>query len=293
MRILILGGTGMMGHMACRVFQQRHEVFATCRRSLAVHPRWVHLYEDTHFYEDVNCLDQGRLEQVFSDCHPDAVLNCIGIVKQLKEANDPLITIPINALLPHELAQLCDSHGARLIHLSTDCVFSGKRGNYRENDIPDPVDLYDRSKLLGEIDYGRHLTIRTSMIGRQLYGSSGLVEWLLAQRGRTVNGYTRAIYSGLTTAALCQVILQILDEYPHLKGVYHVSSDPVSKFELLSQLNHRIDLGISIKPYDEYRCDRSLDSTRLTTDTSIEIPSWNEMLDRLVEDVTNYDYWRQ
>jgi dTDP-4-dehydrorhamnose reductase len=293
MRVLIFGGTGMMGHMACRVLSERHQIFATCRASLRENPQWGLVFARTRCYEHVDCCEHEQLEWVLAECEPDVVLNCVGIVKQLEEAKNPLIAIRINALLPHELAQICGLHHARLIHLGTDCVFSGNRGNYDETATPDPVELYDRSKLLGEVDYGEHLTIRSSIIGRQLRGTTGLLEWFLSQKGKAVKGYTNAIYSGLTTGAMCRVISTIIEDHKDLKGLYHVASKPISKFDLLCRINKRLDLRIDITPYGGVMCDRSLNGSCFVQETSITIPSWDGMIDELAEDVANYDLWRR
>ena len=293
MRLLVLGGTGMMGHMACRIFAEHHDVLTTCRSSLKEYPQWQEIFARSHVYEKIDCRDHERVEWLFEECRPDVVLNCVGAVKQLKESKDPLVSIPVNALLPHELAKLCEGHGCKLIQLSTDCVFSGGRGNYKEEDIPDPVDLYDRTKLLGEVDYGGNLTIRSSIIGRQLRGNTGLIEWFLSQNGKSIQGYKEVVFSGLTTKALCRVILEILEKFPGLQGLYHVASQPISKFDLLAGLNERLKLGIQITPYSAIRCDRSLNASLFLEMTTIKIPSWDEMLDELAEDVVNYEKWRK
>lgn len=292
MRILILGGTGMLGHMACRVFREEHEVYATSRASVTRDSRCKDVFAKVHLLEDVDGRDEGRIRQVFSKCQPQVALNCIGVVKQLKEGNDPLVAIPVNSLLPHGLARICSEHGVKLIQLSTDCVFSGERGSYKETDPPDALDLYGRSKLLGEIDYGEHLTIRTSMIGRQLRGNTGLMEWFLGQKGKEIQGYTRVVFSGLTTRALSEVILAVLKKRRSLKGVYHVASEPISKFHLLSRVKESLKLGVNIHPVDHPACDRSLDGSLFVKETEIAIPSWEAMLDKFLEDTYHYEHWR-
>ena len=209
---------------------------------------------------------------------PDAVFNCLGIVKQLDEAKNPLLSIETNSLFPHRLALACGLANAKLIHLSTDCVFSGRKGNYSETDIPDPVDLYGRSKLLGETGGYGALTLRTSIIGRQLKGQTGLVEWLLSQSGRTVKGYTRAVYSGFTTAALARIVEEILQHHRHLSGIWHLASAPINKFDLLTRLNARLGLNVTIERDESFVCDRSLDGSRLVKETNLCIPNWDGMI---------------
>jgi dTDP-4-dehydrorhamnose reductase len=171
-------------------------------------------------------------------------------------------------------------------------VFSGEQGSYKETDPPDALDLYGRSKLLGEIDYGEHLTIRTSMIGRQLRGNTGLIEWFMGRKGEEIQGYSRVVFSGLTTRALSEVILAVLEKRRSLKGVYHVASEPISKFDLLSQVNERLMLGVKMHPVEHPACDRSLDGSRFIKETEIAIPSWAAMLDEFVEDLYTYEHWR-
>jgi dTDP-4-dehydrorhamnose reductase len=274
------------------VFREDHDVYATIRAPFASEAWYNDVFANVHLFEGVDGRDEGRLQQVFSECRPQIALNCVGVVKQLKEGYDPLVAIPINALLPHRLARICSEHGVKLIQLSTDCVFSGERGFYKETEPPDALDLYGRSKLLGEIDYGEHLTIRTSMIGRQLRGNTGLMEWFFEQKGKEIQGYTQVIFSGLTTKALSEVILAILKKRWTLKGVYHVASQAVSKFDLLSRLNEKLHLGVKILPLGHPECDRSLDGSLFVKETEILIPSWDTMVDGFVEDIDHYERWR-
>jgi dTDP-4-dehydrorhamnose reductase len=186
--------------------------------------------------------------------------------------------------LPHRLAVLARVAGARLIHLSTDCVFSGRRGNYREDDPADAEDLYGRTKLLGEVSEEPCLTLRTSIIGPELSRKSGLLEWFMAQRGGTVRGFTRAIFSGFTTAELSRVIERLLEE-PHASGLYHVSSAPISKYDLLVRINAALGIGVAIGADDSFACDRSLDSERFRSTFGYTPPAWDEMVTELAQEV--------
>jgi dTDP-4-dehydrorhamnose reductase len=208
------------------------------------------------------------------------VINCAGLIKQRPAATDPMAVMQSNALMPLRLAQWCETRGARLIHISTDCVFSGKRGGYSEADTPDPVDLYGLSKLLGEVGTTPHLTLRTSFIGPQLSGQEGLLAWFLAQRG-PIKGFTRAIFSGLTTTAFAQVLEKIVDGPLPLAGLYHVAAPPISKYALLCEIERRLRLGITIARDDTMECDRSLDGHRFANASGIAVPGWDEMLDTL------------
>ena len=285
MKILILGGAGMLGHELLRQLQGRHDTRVTLRQSLAAYAN-CGLFNAGNAYSDVDVCAPGRVEQVLTDFRPGVVVNAVGIVKQRPEAQDSILSIEVNSLLPHRLALDCRAVGARLVHLSTDCVFSGERGRYRESDRPDPLDLYDRSKLLGEVTAENALTLRTSMIGLGLYRKTNLVDWFLAQKGR-VQGYRKAIFSGLTTAEVARVIALLIEKHPAASGLYHLSAEPISKFDLLTKLRERLSLPVEIVPVDEPRIDRSLDSSRFRQRFSYQPPSWDWMLGELAEQVAS------
>ena len=217
------------------------------------------------------------LNRLFALANPDVVINCVGVVKQLSVAADPLVAIPINSLLPHRLARLTESAGARLIHISTDCVFLGTRGMYREDEPSDAISLYGRTKYLGEVDHPHALTLRTSMIGHELADHHGLVQWFLSRRGR-VNGFTRAIFSGLPTVELSRVIRDFVLPRPELRGVYHVSAEPISKFNLLRLVAEVYGKETEIVPDESLVVDRSLDSSRFRASTGYAPPSWPDMV---------------
>lgn len=280
MRLLILGGDGMLGHQLLRSLSGEHEVRVTLRREEgAYHGHGLFTAANAFFGVDVR--DHDRLVEVLARFRPQAVVNAAGVVKQRPEAKDALASIEINALFPHRLARLCAATGARLVHLSTDCVFSGRKGRYRETDPPDPEDLYGRTKLLGELPEAPALTLRTSIIGLEIGRRQGLVEWFLASRS-TVKGFRRAIYSGLTTKELARVIGGLLVRHPDLAGLFHVASAPIDKYSLLSQLAHALGGDVaSIEPDDEIVCDRSLSAEAFRTATGYAAPSWDEMLGEL------------
>ncbi|MDD5265377.1 MAG: SDR family oxidoreductase [Candidatus Bipolaricaulis sp.] len=261
--LLVLGSSGMLGHKLCQVASQSIETIGIGR-------------------ERVDARDIRTAERALADTRPDVVVNCIGIVKQSPLAQDPLESITVNALFPHQLATICRDVGARLIHLSTDCVFSGRKGMYSEADRPDPVDSYGMTKLLGEVDEPGCLTIRTSMIGRELGSARGLLEWFLGQRGQTVHGYRQAIFSGFTTTALSKIIVETIIPHPELQGIWHVASSPISKHELLTKLNEAYSVGAEIVPDDEVVCDRSLDGSKFNAATGFVPPSWDEMIAEMV-----------
>jgi dTDP-4-dehydrorhamnose reductase len=283
MRVLVLGGDGMLGHELFRALRAAHEARVTLRQPLAAYAA-KGLFDRGNAFAGVDARSAGSVEAVLAEFKPQTVINAIGIVKQRPESEEALASIEVNALLPHRLALACRAVGARLIHLSTDCVFSGERGAYREEDRPDPADLYGRSKLLGEVSGEGALTLRTSMIGLGLYRKTSLVDWFLAQKGR-VQGYRRAIFSGLTTREIARVISLLVDKHPQASGLYHLSASPISKYELLVKLRERLRAPVEIAPADEPRIDRSLDSTRFRRVFAWQPRSWDEMLDELANEI--------
>jgi dTDP-4-dehydrorhamnose reductase len=290
-RILVLGAAGMMGHMACRVLGEDHEVIGTVRTGWSDAAPVARFLPRDRCLDGVDVLEAASLARAMSAATPDVVLNCVGIVKQLAAAKDAIASIECNSLLPHRLAVACRDHGARLVHLSTDCVFSGRTGGYRVDTIPDPVDLYGRSKLLGETSAEEGLTIRTSIVGRQLSGSSSFFEWVLSNRGGHVRGYERAVYTGLTTMALARVIERVLLAHPSLGGVWQVASTPITKLDLIRRLDALLDLDLEIEPDVDFQCDRSLDGSDFAAATGIVVPSWDDMLAEFAADQPAYG-WR-
>ncbi len=280
MKILILGASGMLGSAAYRGLSAEQDVlaFGTIRSEAA--RKYFPDKLQPNLISGVDVLDYDALITLFEVVRPDVVVNCVGIVKQLAAAKDPLVALPLNAMLPHRLARMTALAGARLVHVSTDCVFRGTVGNYTEAMMPDTDDLYGRSKLLGEVDYPNAVTLRTSIIGREFGSKNGLVEWFLASHGR-VTGYTQAIFSGLPTNELVRVIARHVLPRPDLVGVWHVSADPICKHDLLVLLRQAYRHDIEIVPFDEPRLDRSLDSSRFRKATGYVPPDWATLIDSM------------
>ena len=279
-KVLVLGVTGMLGNAVFRLFSQSpgFETHGTARSAVALRH-----FDETlrpRIVVGVDVEQHDHLIELFSRIRPHVVINCIGLVKQLAEADDPLAALPINALLPHRLARLSLLAGARLVHVSTDCVFTGRRGLYQESDAPDALDLYGRSKLLGEVDEPHAVTLRTSIIGHELSSAHSLVGWFLAQEGR-VRGFTRAVFSGLPTVELAKVIRDQVLPRPELRGLWHVSSDPISKFDLLQLVKTAYGKSIEITPDEALVIDRSLDSSRFRTETGWAPAPWVELVDAM------------
>ena len=291
MRVLILGGSGMLGHKLSQVYRNRFDTWATVRSSYQAYARYG-FFDSKRSLSGVDAFNSDTVVQALATIRPDVVINCIGIVKQVSAAKDPIISLTVNSLFPHKLANLCRAAGARLIHISTDCVFSGSKGGYTEDDVSDAEDLYGRTKFLGEVSAPGCLTLRTSIIGRELQSANGLVEWFLSNRGGSVRGYTRAIYSGFSTRAMADIIANVIENYPDLSGTYHVSSEPINKYDLLCLLRDAFGVQVEIEPYSEVHIDRSLDSSRFRAATNFTPPTWDAMIQAIVEDPTPYDKWR-
>ena len=277
MRILILGGDGMLGHQLLRHFKERHDVRVTLRLGREAYEAH-RLFEQGSAFYGIDARQMDALLQVIADFRPETVVNAIGIVKQRSDAKEVIPSLEINSLLPHRLALACRTVGARLVHLSTDCVFSGRKGNYCETDFSDADDLYGRTKFLGEVSESHCLTLRTSMIGPELSRKTGLLEWFLAQRGQTVKGFTKAIFSGFPTSELARIVERVLVDVPTVHGVYHVAARPISKYDLLTLIRDRLRLPITIERDSTFECDRSLDATRFHRDTGYSPPPWDVMI---------------
>jgi dTDP-4-dehydrorhamnose reductase len=282
MKIMILGASGMLGNAVFRVLSEdpAHEVFGTVRADGA--RRHFGDGAAQRLLTGVDVEKHDSLVRAFATVRPQLVVNCIGLVKQLADANDPVQAVPINTLLPHRLAALCQAAGARLVHVSTDCVFSGAKGGYRETDFPDANDLYGRTKLLGEVDYPHAITLRTSLVGHQLTGSYSLIGWFLAQQG-SVKGFRKAIFSGLPTVELARVIRDVVLPRSDLRGLYHVAAKPINKCELLRLVADIYGKKIEIVPDDKLVIDLSLSADRFSTATGYIAPPWPELIRRMYE----------
>ncbi len=251
----------MLGHQLLRHFMGRHDVRVTLRLGSEAYGAHRLFEPGTAFY-GVDAKQTDALLPVMAEFRPEAILNAVGVIKQRSESKAIISSLEINSLLPHRLALLCGTIGARLIHFSTDCVFSGQKGNYRETDQPDAEDIYGRTKLLGEVSAPHCLTLRTSMIGPELSRKTGLLEWFLAQRGQTVKGFTKAIFSGFSTSELARIVELVLTDVPTIHGLYHVAAQPISKYDLLTLVRDRLRVPVTIERDVTFECDRSLDASR-------------------------------
>lgn len=280
MRVMVLGVTGMLGNAMFRVLSENADLVVCGTARSVSSKRYFAENLQSQIIVGVDVENHDSLVRVFADVRPNIVVNCVGLVKQLADANNPLQAVPINTLLPHRLAALCQATSARLIHISTDCVFSGSKGGYLETDCPDAYDIYGRSKLLGEVDYPHAITLRTSIIGHELSGHRSLVNWFLAQQN-SVKGFTRAIFSGLPTVELATIVRDVVLLHQELHGLYHVASKPINKFDLLQLVAKAYGKSIEIKPAEDLVINRSLNANRFKQATGYVSPEWPAMIQHM------------
>lgn len=277
MRVLVIGASGMIGSTVLRVLSEKNDwqVYGSVRDGSV--KRFFSAPIGERLIAGIDVEQPDALARVLDKVRPDVVVNCAGLTKHKPEAEEPLVSVPINTLMPHRLAGLCKLVGARLIHVSTDCVFSGEKGNYAEDDFADARDVYGRSKALGEVDYPHAITLRTSTIGHELQSRYGLLDWFLSQEGGC-KGYTRAIFSGLPTVVFAQVMRDVVIPHKTLSGLYHVAAKPINKFDLLKLIAEVYGKTIDIVSDDKLVIDRSLDAGRFQKATGYLAPEWPELI---------------
>ena len=291
-KVLILGAAGMLGHKLCQQLSG-HEIIGTVRKDKKSYDKYDGVFNNATLIDNIDVLDTDLLEGTMQAVKPEVVINCVGIIKQLAEAKDSVLSIKINALLPHQLANICEKTSSRLIQISTDCVFNGKKGSYTESDISNANDLYGRTKFLGEVDNRPHcLTLRTSIIGRELSTASGLIEWFLSNKGGKVKGFSKAIYTGFSTLAMADIIDNLLKNHPDVSGLYHVSSKSINKYDLICLVNKAMGLDVGIERENDFLMDRSLLCDRFKAKISFTPPSWPDMIEQLALDPTPYGSWK-
>lgn len=290
--VMILGTNGMLGSMLVRRWSDAglFNLYAGVRS--AVSPCLEPSIKEVFTGLDAAVFDPGtqdRLADFIKRQGVEVVVNCIGVIKQRAGGQDPVVTTAVNALFPHQIAQICSSAQARMLHVSTDCVFSGARGGYVESDITDAQDFYGRSKALGEVGEP-HLTLRTSIIGPELADGEGLglLAWLLRQKGPSVPGYSRAIFSGVTTLTLAELMARIIHEHPAMSGLFHVASEPIDKCTLLGKINQAFGLGLEIVPDPALAIDRSLAAGQIKACMAYTAPAWDDQLSALFEHIKKY-----
>lgn len=288
MKVLILGAGGMLGHKLLQVLGQTFDARATCR-SVPDGLRRFDWFKERSLITSTDAAEITSFEQAIKTFEPDVVINAIGVIKQIPSAKDVINTLEINSIFPQRLARLAGEFGFRLIQMSTDCVFSGRTGYYSEADLPDAGDLYGQSKRWGEVVEENCLTLRTSIIGHEIGSHHSLVDWFLSNRGGKVKGFTKAIYSGFPTVVFANIIKDIITLHPQLQGLYHLSSEPINKFELISMINSQYRAEIEIEGCDDPEIDRSLNSDRFRTETGFQPQSWPDMIKAMHDDAKIYE----
>lgn len=284
MKILVLGGSGMLGHQVAHHLEQRHEVAITLRGSPRSYADLDLPCPESRFH-GVDATDRDALLGVLGEFRPEAVVNCVGIIKQRAAASEEILSLEVNSLLPHRLAQVCQLAGIRLVHFSTDCIYRGDAGPYGPDHPSDCLDLYGRTKFLGEVGGPGCLTLRSSIIGLELRQKASLVEWFLAQEG-TIRGFRGALYSGITTAEMARLVERCLVDWPELDGVWTVASEAISKYDLLTRFQELLGKDdVVIEPDEDFLCDRRLDGSAFTERTGYRAPSWDALLAELAESV--------
>ena len=292
MKILVLGASGMLGSTVTRFLSTKNglKVTGSCRSNTNIN--FINTSGNLDFIYRLDVTNFSLLENYVNGLRPNIIINCVGLIKQDIRVNDHLQTILVNALLPHQINSLCRRYNSRLIHISTDCVFSGKKGNYLENDFCDGDDLYGRSKYLGELSASANaITLRTSIIGHELFSNSSLLEWFLAQSGE-VQGFSRAIFSGLTTLEIAKVIFDFILPSPSLRGLYHLSSQPIDKYSLLTKISNVYGRRLKINVDDQFVINRSLDSTKFRNITNWFPPTWDQMIEEMYMDFMLFKNFR-
>ncbi len=292
MRILIFGANGMLGHKLIQRLGQRFDVWGTIRGDISTVTRFG-LFDRNRTVEGVDAESTESVEGALERVRPDLVINAIGVIKQVPSAKDVIKTLMINAIFPQRLAEYSAKYGFRLIGISTDCVFDGKKGGYTEADTPNATDLYGKSKNLGEVTGQNCLTIRTSIIGRELESCHSLLEWVLSNRGKRIEGFTNAIYSGFPTIVFADIIESLIVDHKELSGLYHIAPSPINKFDLLTLIDRYYNAGIDIVPSGEFRIDRSLNAARFNDLTGFRPPEWEEMVKVMAADTTPYEAWKK
>jgi len=287
MKILIIGGSGMLGHKLLQIWQNKFDVWTIVRENFQYYEKYK-IYESDKTLDNINIQNINLLKEKIKQIEPDVVVNAVGIIKQVPLAKNVINTLLINSIFPHQLSELAEEFEFRLINISTDCVFSGEKGNYSESDLADAQDLYGKSKHLGEVVTGNCLTLRTSIIGRELETSHSLVEWFLSNRGESVKGFVNAIYTGFPTIVLADIMSNLIENHPDLCGLYHVSSEPINKLNLLRLINEAYQAKIEIEPFEDFIIDRSLNSQKFKEATGFEPTNWIEMIKKMAADNAIY-----
>lgn len=293
MRIAVLGAGGMLGHKVYEVLRAEYpDTFAVFRKCPAHYSR-LPLFDHQHMRGAFDARQFSKFDGYLRSLQPDLVINCIGLTtRKLGEQRESDILV-VNSVLPHKLKEWCEANGASLIHFSTDCVFSGKSGPYSQSDLRDAKDLYGQSKALGEVEGVKCLTIRSSIIGLEIEGKTELLEWFLSQKGREVRGFSRVMYSGVTTLTMAQTVLKLLQANTPLSGIQQLASQPISKFDLLSLANEIFGNRCSIRSVETPESNKVLIPSDYFNKNDVHTPSWRQQLQAVADEVVKYERWSE
>lgn len=288
MKVLVLGGSGMLGHEMLRNVVESGFSVSTTLRNPSLLPKDLTQALGENIYTISDAKVFSEFEKIISAVRPDVVVNCIGVVKQSHLSMDSIESLTINSLLPHKLNEFANVYQFQLIHISTDCVFSGNKGFYVEEDSTDAEDLYGKSKQLGEVFSQNSITLRTSIIGHELSNQPfGLVEWFLKQE-KVISGYTHAIFSGLTTSELSKIILEHVIPKRITNGLYHVALEPINKHDLLKLIAEIYGIEIKIHPVDQPRINRSLNGQKFNNLSGYCPVSWEKLIKQMYDNYKRY-----
>jgi len=285
MRILILGIDGMIGHKIAQSLSQDYEVIGSTRKD--VNHQKIGLNNCLLYKKDFIIDDQNVF---FNKISPDVIINCIGITTRRGISRNMSNTDFINSRFPHKISEWVSIKNRRLIHFSTDCVFSGKKGDYLDDDKPDANDIYGMSKAKGEIDNNSSLTLRCSMIGREIYNHTELFEWLYSMKNKDIEGYANVIYSGVTTFWMGDVIKKILKNNISLSGIYNISSEPISKYHLLLKLSDAFKLNVNVSANLNIKSNKVLNSKKFAEITGIIPPNWDDLIPYFKNDCEKFTH---
>ena len=292
MKVMILGGAGMLGH---QVYLKLKTEFGATNVAITLRKTKQHydkfgIFKEAVAFDELDVLNFPQVEVALNKFKPDYIINCIGLTLRKKELGDVEKCIQVNSMLPHRLAKWGELNNSRVIHFSTDCVFDGKKGNYTEKDIPTADDLYGQSKFLSEIIYPNSLTIRLSVVGRELEGKTEFIEWFLSHKGKSVNGFAGVNYSGLSTNVVAKELIRIIKNYPKISGTYQMASEPMNKFDILKIVNEIYQTKTEIKESADYKNDKTLNCDLYTQLTGFKKPSWKSMIAEMKqEEIVNYE----
>jgi len=292
MKILILGGNGMIGHKMYQVLSKNYLDTWVLFKKQIDQINFSEIFNKDKVIENFDLIQFDKLKIILDNISPDVIINAAGVTIRRGINDDMYKSILINSALPHFLDNWTKINNKRLIHFSTDCVFSGKKDFYTEASVTDAEDTYGKTKALGEVVSKNSVTLRGSMIGRELENKTELLEWFLNQNKTTVNGYTNVIYSGITTFRMANYVDKIIRDFPDMHGIYNVSSNSITKYELVNLFNSYFNNESSIIPDNSYTSNKDLDSSKFYKDTGLIKPNWKELVEELfIDSQSNSKYY--